>query len=326
MLPGRIGGGRGSGTWMRRVYFRVGEISTEGAPTFAETEAARRAEEALRASPDSRDRHRAAVRALSRAGNLERALEVAEAWFGRDRLDPEALAARADLTARLGREGEALRLLSGTVDLRPDDATLQERLATAYERAGETERACAHRIALAEIDASAARVGAAMRCERAAGHTSYADALLASVSDERVRRNAETASREPAPELRTRGDLTVDATWSGGDDVSVSIITPDGTRLSWMGGRTTVVGRDATAAGHELVGVSRATVGNYVIEVVRTDASTIDRAISGDLRIRALDDNQTVHFTLGAGETRRAVGRVAVRRESRLEAVSGGGW
>ncbi len=318
---------RSSGTWMRRVYYRVGDIDTSAAPTFSETEAARRAEEALRASPDSRDRHRAAVRALARAGNLERALEVADAWFGRDRLDPEALAARADLIARMGRGAEALRLLSGTVDLRPDDATLQERLALAYERAGETERACAHRVSLAEIDPSSAdRVGAALRCERAAGHASLADAVLRSVREDRVRSRAETVASSEAPALRTRGDLTVDATWSGGDDIDIAIITPDGTRLSWMGGRTTVVGRDASAAGRELIGLSRASVGNYVIEISRTGSDGTGHAISGDLRIRALDDNRTVHFTLPEGESHRAVARAAVRRESRLEPVSGGRW
>ena len=323
----RGGPGVGSGTWMRRVYYRVGDISTEGAPTFNETEAARRAEEALRGSPDSRDRHRTAVRALARAGNLERALEVAESWFSRDRLDPEALAARADLTARLGREDEALRLLSGTVDLRPDDATLQERLASAYDRAGETERACAHRISLAEIDPSSAdRVGAAMRCERAAGHPTLAEALLRSVREDRVRSRALTAAAADAPELRTRGDLTVDATWSGGDDISVALISPDGTRISWMGGRTTVVGRDARASGRELVGLSRATVGTYIVEISRTGSDGTEHAITGDLRIRALDENQTVHFTLPAGEAHRAIARASVRRESRLESVSGGGW
>jgi hypothetical protein len=317
---------RSSGTWMRRVYYRVGEIDTAAAPTFSETEAARRAEEALRAAPDSRDRHRAAVRALARVGNLERALEVADAWFARDRLDPEALAARADLIARMGRGAEALRLLSGTVDLRPDDATLQERLALAYERAGETERACAHRVSLAEIDPSSAdRVGAALRCERAAGHTSLANAVLRAVRDDRVRSRAETAAGE-STELRTRGDLTVDATWSGGDDIDIALITPDGTRISWMGGRTTVVGRDAGASGRELIGLSRATVGNYVIEVSRTGSDGTGHAISGDLRIRALDENRTVHFTLPEGESHRAVARAAVRRESRLESVSGGGW
>ena len=318
----RDGGGRiGPGRWMRRVSYRVGEISSTSEPTAAEREAARAAEAALRASPDSRDRHRAAVRALARAGELVRALEVAEAWFARDRLDPEALAARADLSARLGHEEEALRLLSGTVDLRPDDATLQERLAAAYERAGERERACAHRLALAEIDPSGARLGAAMRCERALGRASYADALLASVGDERVRREAERVAAEPAPAPRDRGDLTVEASWSGEDDVSISLVTADGTRLSWMGGRTTVVGRDARTAGRELVGLSRAAVGSYVIEVVRTDPNTIGRAVSGELRVRAIDERETLRFTLGAGESRRVVGRVAVRRETRLEAV-----
>ena len=118
----------------------------------------------------------------------------------------------------------------------------------------------------------------------------------------------------------------MDATWSGGDDIDVSLITPDGTRVSWMGGRTTVVGRDARASGRELIGLSRATVGNYVIEISRTGRDGTEHAISGDLRIRVLDETETVHFTLPEGEDHRAVARAIVRRESRLESVSGGGW
>jgi Flp pilus assembly protein TadD len=155
---------RGPGQWMRRVWVRVGDVSNSNEITFREQETARIAEQNLAAMPDSRDRHRIAVRALARAGNVSRALEVADAWIARDRMDPEALAARADLLARSGRRDEALRVLTGIVDLRPDDALLQERLANAFERAGQSERSCSHRVAMAEIDTTNAdRVGAAVR-------------------------------------------------------------------------------------------------------------------------------------------------------------------
>lgn len=67
-------------------------------------------------------------------------------------------------------------------------------------------------------------------------------------------------------------------------------------------------------------------MGNYVIEVARTGSDGTGHAISGDLRIRALGETQTLHFTLPEGESHRAVARASVRRESRLEEVSGGGW
>ncbi|AKF10536.1 FecR domain-containing protein [Sandaracinus amylolyticus] len=315
---------RGPGQWMRRVYYRVGEIQEDGAPSFREQEQARLAEESLRMQPDSRDRHRAAVRALSRAGNLERALEVAEAWFSRDRLDPEALVARADVLARLGRRDEALRLLTGVVDVRPDDAALHTRLAGAFERAGDEARACAHRISLAEIRNEDAEIVAdAVRCERMASHRELAQLLLDGVREDRARTRAATLAEQADDARRSRGEITVEASWPGGDDVDVALIAPDGSRLSWMGGRTTIVGEDARRDGRETIGLSRATVGNYLVEVARTSPEQRG-AIRGTLRIRALDGTRTVPFVIDDGE-RESVARIVVRRESRMEAV-GAGW
>jgi tetratricopeptide (TPR) repeat protein len=282
------------------------------------------AEQNLAALPDSRDRHRIAVRALARAGNVSRALEVADAWIARDRMDPEALAARADLLARSGRRDEALRVLTGIVDLRPDDAVLQERLANAFDRAGQSERSCSHRVAMAEIDTTNAdRVGAAVRCERATGRSSMADVLLRSVREERTRERAARVAGEAATPLPSRGDLFLDASWSGGDDVDLTLIAPDGSRISWMGGRTNVVATAPTASGTETLGLRSATAGNYLIEVSRTSA-TDRRPITGSIRVRVLDATETIRFTLRGD--REVVGRAIVRREQRMESVGGGGW
>jgi hypothetical protein len=82
-MGGAVAVPRGPGQWMRRVWVRVGDVSNSNEITFREQEAARVAEQSLAAMPDSRDRHRAAVRALARAGNVTRALEVADAWIDR---------------------------------------------------------------------------------------------------------------------------------------------------------------------------------------------------------------------------------------------------
>lgn len=315
---------RPTGRWMRRVWVRVGSVASSNEISFREQEAARIAEQQLAILPDSRDRHRAAVRALSRAGNVSRALEVAEAWLARDRQDPEALVARADLLARSGRRDEALRVLTGIVDLRPDDAALQERLASAFDRAGQQERSCAHRIAIAEIDTSNAdKVGAALRCERALGRREMADVLLRSVREDRVRERAERVASQPVDAPRTRGELLLDARWSGGDDLDLTLVAPDGSRISWMGGRANVVASTPFGAGSETLGLRSATVGNYQIEVSRTNAAD-RRPISGEIRVRVLDETQTIRFTL-RGE-RETVGRAVVRREERMEAVGGVGW
>jgi ferric-dicitrate binding protein FerR (iron transport regulator) len=315
----RMTGPSRSGQWMHRVWYRVGDVAEEGVPGQREIEAASRAEEELRLAPDSRDRHRAAVRALSRVGRLDRALEITESWISRDRLDPEALAARADVLGRMGQRDEAIRVLSGVVDLRPDDQALQERLASSLERAGDTERACASRVAIAESHLEdAALVGTAVRCERVAGFRSLSDALLAAVREERTRARALDLADELPSAPSTHRDLSVEASWSGAVDLDITIVAPDGTRLSWMGGRTTVVGRDAAAIGHETLGLRTATVGSYVIEIARTHLDD-RRPITGELRIRSLDASRTVPFRLD--HERVEVARARIRRESRLEPV-----
>ncbi len=212
------------------------------------------------------------MRRLSRAGELTRALEVAEAWLARDRQDAEALTAKADLLGRLGRRDEALRTLTGTVDLEPDSESLQKRLADAFERAGQPERACAHRIALADIDgADPDALAAAMRCERALGRDGAAQRLMDAVREPSVRTRAERAAAEDDETRRFRGDFTIDAEWDERVDLDVTIVTSHGTRLSWMGGRTTVVGEDVNREGHERLGLRWTAPGSYTIEVDRTD-------------------------------------------------------
>ena len=309
------------GRYMRRVWYRAGSVDPSTDVTNAEREAARRAEAALRENEDSRDRHREAVRQLSRAGDLRRALEVADAWIERDRLDPEALTAKADILGRLGRRDDALRLLTGTVDLTPNSEALHTRLASAFDRAGRPERACAHRIALAEIDESdSAALAAAMRCERALGRASAVERLMSSVRDPGVRVRAERLANQEDEEARFRGDFTIEGEWDDGVDLDLGIVTSQGTRLSWMGGRTTVRGEDATRPGRERLGLRYTGAGTYYVEVSRIDPSDT-REVRGELRIRVLDQTRTVPFTLrGARET---VARVRVTRQSRLEGVAG---
>ncbi|MCZ7687709.1 MAG: VWA domain-containing protein [Sandaracinaceae bacterium] len=312
---------RQPGRWMRRVWYRVGEVQPSSDVGTAEREAARRAEEALRASPDSRDRHREAVRQLSRAGELTRALEVTEAWIERDRTDAEALTAKADLLGRLGRRDDALRVLTGTVDLSPNSEALHLRLARAFERAGRPERACAHRIALAEIDESdPAALALAMRCERELGREQAADRLMSGVRDPNVRTRAERAAQAEDEARRFRGDFTIEGSWDGDADLDLSIVTSQGTRLSWMGGRTTVVGEDARRPGGERLGIRFTGAGTYYVEVSRTDPADT-RIVRGELRVRVLGELRTVPFTLT--RERATVARVRVTRESRLEQVTG---
>jgi ferric-dicitrate binding protein FerR (iron transport regulator)/Mg-chelatase subunit ChlD len=310
------------GQWMRRVSYRAGEIVTSADPTETERDAARDAELALRENQDSRDRTREAVRQLSRAGDLERALEITRAWVARDRLDAEALTAQADLLGRLGRRDEALRYLTGTADLTPNNEALHLRLARAFERIGRPERACAHRIAIAEINESSPEALAeAMRCERALARTAAADRLMNGVRDPDVRVRAERVLSREVQEESFRGDFTIDAEWEEDVDLDLTIVTAQGTRLSWMGGRTTVVGDRTTSTDGERLGLRFTGVGTYTIEVNRTDP-TDTREVRGRLRIRALGEERTVPFVLRSA-AREPVARVRVTRETRLESVTG---
>ncbi len=155
-------------------------------------------------------------------------------------------------------------------------------------------------------------MGRALRCERAAGERALSDLVLAAVRDDAVRRAAERTASE-TPSAPARGEVSIEATWPGGDDVDIALLAADGSRLSWMGGRTTVVASDGRAAGTETVGLRYASSGSYIVEVTRTAASD-QRAIRGQLRIRALGETRTVPFVLT--DARAAVSRVTVGREA----------
>ncbi|RLB51625.1 MAG: hypothetical protein DRJ42_16495 [Deltaproteobacteria bacterium] len=312
--------GRRGGQWMRREWFRTGTIQADTNYRSAWHGRVTEAEAALRQSPDSRDRHRDLVRALTRVGELTRAEEVAEAWISRDRLDPEALTYLSDIIGRKGNRPEALRLLSGIVDLRPDERVLHERMANAFDRAGMPDRACAHRVSLAEIRPDDDDVQAdAVRCERGLSRRRGADRVLSALENDEARSRVERVLTRNVAPRRPRGEVLLDASWGGSTDVDLSLITPQGTRISWMGGRRNVVGEDGSRAGGEKLGLRRATPGSYMIEVNRADPD--DRTpVSGRIAIRAFGERRTIPFTL-TGE-RVVVGRVDVRRESRM--VPGG--
>ncbi|HUS67249.1 MAG TPA: VIT domain-containing protein [Kofleriaceae bacterium] len=304
---------------MRKEWYRVGSVATfEGVhPNILDAVA--KAETSLRAEPNSRERHRALVQALSYAGDLERAHQIAAAWLERDRLDAEALGAMADVLGRMGRRDDSVRTLSGVVDLAPDDRALHVRLAAAYDRVGDAERACSHRIALAALaPKDHGLLGDAIRCQRALGRTAGADRLLTSIGDVELRSKAETSSAIPPAGERATGDLTLDARWSGSDDLDISLVAPDGKRISWMGGRGGLGAEGAGRDGSERLAVRRITAGNYIVEVARTDPRDTD-PVRGEVAVKVLGQTRTLSFDLL--DTRAVVGRVAVQRRSRLVPV-----
>ncbi|MBC7173334.1 MAG: hypothetical protein H5U40_12925 [Polyangiaceae bacterium] len=82
-----------------------------------------------------------------------------------------------------------------------------------------------------------------------------------------------------------------------------------------MGGRRNVVAADGKSSGIESLGLRRAGVGSYLIEVNRTRPGS-GSPIRGQLRVRTQTETRVIPFELVEG--RAVVGRVDVVRRWRL--------
>lgn len=303
------------GRWMQRVWTRVASIRRYRGVNQKIHAAVDKAEARLAENPDSRDRHRDLVQALSYADELARAEDIANRWLERDRLDSEALAYLADIAARRGRRDQSIRLLSGVVDLRPGDRSLHRRLAKAYDRAGDRARACAHRVMLAELAPLNSMVlGDALRCERANGRSAQSDAILAA-TPENLRKSADALANKPARRERIHGDLRIDANWTGGSDLDIAIITPTGRRISWQGGHRRVAATEVHQVGSESLGLPRLGKGRYLIEISRTHPEA--RApVAGSVSVNVLGQRQRIPFELLADS--KVLGAIRVRMTSSM--------
>ncbi|HUH01440.1 MAG TPA: VIT domain-containing protein, partial [Kofleriaceae bacterium] len=302
---------------MRKVWFRTAGIDANAEVSANLRRVVADFEVALKNAPDSRERHRDLVQALAYTGELDRAYAVASQWLERDRLDPQALVYMADILGRKGEQQRAVRLLSGVVDLQPDDQKLHQRLVEAYGRVGDAEHACAHRIVVAELALEdAAAVGAAMRCNRALGRDDLAASLRAGMPDDKHRTRADAVAAQPETAEKASGELVIDATWQGATDLDLSIVTPRGTRLSWMGGRDGLRVSGATAAGSELLALRKADKGNYLVEISRVRPGDTT-PVTGKVTITLLGQRRVIDFGLTGDHA--VIGRFNVKWSSRLE-------
>ena len=187
----------------------------------------------------------------------------------------------------------------------------------AYEHAGRLAQACSHRIAVAALARTPPTAGAALRCLRATGRDRDAALVLRGLPTDAARTAAEKAAFTAPLPPRLAGDLVVGARWDGDADLDVALITPEGTRVSWMGGRADVAVADATSREREQLAVRALKRGNYLLEVTRDGAAV--GPVRGTLDVTVLGTRRAIPFELlGARAT---VGRVSVRLESRLERV-----
>ena len=304
---------------MRRSWVRVPSVGVFDTVSPSIRKAIETAESALAANPDSREKHRALVQALAYAGETERARDIAARWLERDKLDPQALGYTADLLGRDGQRDLALRTLSGLVDLDADRVALHERMIRAYENAGRLVQACSHRIAIAAIQQTDARAaGAAMRCLRGVGRDKDADLVLRGLATDAERTAAEKAALAPPAPARTGGDLVVNARWTGAADLDIAVIAPDGSRISWMGGRRDVTVADSTATDREQLAVRSLRRGNYLVEITRNGAP-VTGPVRGSIDLSVLGTKKTIPFEVTG--TRATVGRINVALEQRLDRI-----
>jgi hypothetical protein len=316
---------------MRKVFDR--KVSFDVSNTFVAQNAAKllAAESAISASPDSRDKTVDLFAMYSTAGRLGEAQELTAKWSGRDALDPDALTARADLAARQGDRDRAVRILGGLADVRPNDRAVQVRLAELQENAGNLGLACEHRVALADIAMSDAKLVAdAVRCSRSQGMLDLASRLELDTTD-KVREAVTRLLVAATPTQRPlAGDVQVSAEWSGGADLDVALIDAQGKRTSWMGSpsKATTTARDVTSQRNETLAISALPQGNYVVEISRAGGAGADTAssIRGEVTLRLGGEVRKLPFTLAG--PRAEVGTVKVFFTSRLVPVDFGfgGW
>jgi Mg-chelatase subunit ChlD len=311
---------------VKRTWKRVAAVSDFGGVSDGIKAAIERADADLAANPDSREKHRALVQALAYGGELDRGIGIAKRWLERDRLDPQALGYLADLVGRKGDRDGALRLTAGMLDLDADSTALHERMVAAYDRGGRMAQACAHRVALAQLrgaaDKKAKDAGAAVRCLRALGKPDDASLVLRGLPRDDLRLAAEKSATVAPIAPRVAGDLVVSAQWSDGSDLDLSIVTPQGSRVSWLGGRTDLTVTDALSKSDEQLALKSLKKGNYLIEIGRT-AAAAGRAqpTRGTIEVTALGEKRTLAFELSGDHA--VVGRIGVKLEAQLQWLDG---
>ncbi|HRC57945.1 MAG TPA: hypothetical protein PKU97_18595, partial [Kofleriaceae bacterium] len=325
--PGR---GREGGFAMRRTWVRVPALVPYDGKSDAIAAVLGESERALARTPDSRERHRALVQALSYAGELPRAQQLAARWLERDRLDPQALGYQADLLGRTGQRAAALRVLAGIVDLDADRKDAHQRLATAYEQVGQHGQACAHRIALSTLDPRDGKAGAAaMRCLTALARGGDVERVRRGLADDATRDLAERELASAPAVASGKRELLIGARWEGGEDLELSLITPEGTRISWMGGHPLARVSNATSTTSEALTLRTIKRGNYLVEIGRAEASDSTAGATsgrgglqrGSIDLAVLGVTRTLPFELAPGEVRKIIGRVAVQLQERIESI-----
>lgn len=302
---------------MRRIWERKGEVFTDRfVPKAASGSAASDAERDLLRDESRRSALKKAFALSSAAGDISQAARLAERWLEKEPLDPEAITALADVEARRGHRDLAIRMLGSVLDVRPGDTSSHKRLARLERWAGRYDLACRHSIAIAEgKSGDVALVAEAVRCARNTGMPEIADALLSAASAGDRASIEQRAEQRPADDVALSGDLRLEASWSGGADIDLSLLDTEGHRISWLGAgtRSVISARDAVSTTREGLALRGAAPGEYVVEITR-GSDTGDA--QGELTISIAGTTRRVPF-LVSGD-RRAVALLRITMQPRL--------
>jgi Vault protein inter-alpha-trypsin domain/FecR protein/von Willebrand factor type A domain len=302
---------------MRRIWERKGEIfSDRFVPKAASGSALTDAERELSRDDSRRANLKKAFALSSAAGDLGEAARLAERWLEKEPLDPEALTAVADVEARRGHRDAAIRMLGSVLDVRPGDTASHKRLARLERWAGHANLACRHSIAIAEGQMGNFNLVAdAVRCARATGMAEVADALL-SAEGGIARSGIEQFAAQPAADDGLlSGDFRLEASWSGGPDLDLSLLDTDGHRVSWLGAgtRSVISARDTTSSSHEGLALRGAAPGEYVVELTRGAGAG---GTQGELVVTIAGTVRRIPFSFDGD--RKAVALVRVTMQPRL--------
>lgn len=309
------------GRWvpMKKVWFREGAVSAAKGVSGLDERRLEQREEALREQPLSRERTRDLVRAYIRTGRLDAARELATAWLDKDRMDGEALVILAELAALDGDPGRSRELLASAVDVAPDSQEAHARMITVYIGEGDVEMRCAHALTRAlmaprerELAVAAARCGA------------DAERVFAGLK-KRDRRKATRAAKKDGKGPRKSDRLTLKASWEGGADLDVVVVSPRGRVLSWLGGAKRVGAHDVRSTKEERLALSAEELGSYRVFVVPKGGAAGTR-VAGKVRLSAYGKARTLRFEVDAGGGATAVGEMSVKARWRHEQVGGGTW
>jgi tetratricopeptide (TPR) repeat protein len=300
---------------MRKIWERVGRIVTPPTlPGGVTPDAIATAERDAAGAEPTRESMKRLYTLYLLDGRLDRASDVAERWSTKDPLDPDALTARADIAAARGERDVAIRILGSVVDVRPGDQKAVFRLARLHRWSGNPELSCRYSMAAAEIRSTDGKLlTEAVRCTRDLGQSDLASDLMA-LADDATRRSADTLlTAKPADPSTLSGDLRLEATWDGGDDLDLSLLPPDGARVSWLGAPTRAVisARDVRSTSREGLALRGGAPGEYVVEVTRPAGHR--GTVRGSVAVYAAGDRRVVPFELGGTSTRIALLKITTR-------------